>query len=204
MLRLLIVLGLVASSFQSCSYAGTCCCQPLPSKANLLSQSDWKVFWLGLSGYLGECKVIDATQDPNAACDFYVQSAIHGTGSYKGYPLTTAGTGTGCVKAPDYPKHVTTCWYDDADYGLAINQITHVLCTEYGVPNAAAQLRHAIQNDACNCNLPYAQAIPLAAYDDSDYYTEAQFLAGNTGQTGQSSTPARPSGNLFGSFGNFP
>eukprot|EP01025_Chloroclados_australasicus_P054969 TRINITY_DN657_c0_g2_i3.p3 TRINITY_DN657_c0_g2~~TRINITY_DN657_c0_g2_i3.p3 ORF type:complete len:222 (-),score=8.43 TRINITY_DN657_c0_g2_i3:1423-2088(-) len=221
MLRSLILLVLVAATLQDCLYSGTCCCQPLPNKAYLLSASEWSLFWLGLNKKLGACKVIDHRHISGSHCDFYVNSDYYGTSSgsgtataakdalTRGYPLATDGRGTGCVVAPDFPKGISTCWYDSFNgphYGKAINQISSIFCTNQGIRNGAAQLRHAIQNDACNCD-PQAQIPPVAVAfwsdrdveNDPGYYTQAEFVAG----TGSGSGSGLASGSLFG-FGNRP
>eukprot|EP01025_Chloroclados_australasicus_P058716 TRINITY_DN739_c0_g1_i8.p2 TRINITY_DN739_c0_g1~~TRINITY_DN739_c0_g1_i8.p2 ORF type:complete len:235 (-),score=13.72 TRINITY_DN739_c0_g1_i8:772-1410(-) len=191
MLRLLVLASLVACTLQACTCGGPCYCWPLENKAKLLSlpntqESDWALFWMGRNGLLGDCKVSDS-RNSGSFCDFYVTSSIHGQGSYKGYPLNTDCRGTGCVKAPDYPKGISTCWYSQAEYGGAINQISNIFCTEDGIANGAAMLRHAIQNDACNCQVT-SEALtnfPAEMYVDDPsqapgYYTEAQFVSGDT------------------------
>eukprot|EP01026_Neomeris_dumetosa_P052185 TRINITY_DN460_c0_g1_i3.p1 TRINITY_DN460_c0_g1~~TRINITY_DN460_c0_g1_i3.p1 ORF type:complete len:212 (-),score=16.48 TRINITY_DN460_c0_g1_i3:390-1025(-) len=116
------------------------------TKSQLLDLSDEELFNVGLEG-VNNCRI---NVRPNAgACYYYVSSG----GSF-GYPLTPDCRGTGCVKAPDEPKSVNTCYYQDRVYGSAINEVASKFCTSNGVSNAAAQLRHAIENDACNCSPP--------------------------------------------------
>lgn len=68
---------------------------------------------------------------------------------HDGWPLTTDNLGTGCVRAPDLPKRVTTCAYEFPSYGLTPAEHS-ALCTDSGKTNAVGQLRHAIQNDRCS------------------------------------------------------
>eukprot|EP01026_Neomeris_dumetosa_P038248 TRINITY_DN3116_c0_g1_i3.p3 TRINITY_DN3116_c0_g1~~TRINITY_DN3116_c0_g1_i3.p3 ORF type:complete len:164 (+),score=7.19 TRINITY_DN3116_c0_g1_i3:212-703(+) len=68
-----------------------------------------------------------------------------------GYPLNRECDGTGCVKAPDFPRAINICWYERDEYCPEIQALSDEFCTDSGVANAAAQLRHAIANDRCYC-----------------------------------------------------
>lgn len=95
---------------------------------------------------VGDCYISEARF---GACDLYVKSAISGVNGDKGWPKTTDNSGTGCVKAPDYGKKVSTCFYSDNSY-LLTQAERDSFCTEFGKENAVAQLRHAIRNNACS------------------------------------------------------
>lgn len=82
------------------------------------------------------------------ACDMYVKTPTPGAGGYNGWPRTTADIGTGCVKAPDFPKAVSTCYYASPSYGFA-PAVYNTFCTSSGMANAVAQMKHAVENDKC-------------------------------------------------------
>jgi hypothetical protein len=85
---------------------------------------------------------------PTTFCDLYVISATVGNNSHRGWPRNTSGMGTGCVKAPDFPKKMSGCFFQNAEYALSTAE-RESFCTESGKANALAQLRHAISNDQC-------------------------------------------------------
>lgn len=83
-------------------------------------------------------------------CDLYVIAATTGNQGHKGWPRSTNDLGTGCVKAPDFPKSQSYCFFESNDYSQwPITERTS-FCTDKGVTNAVAQLRHAIRNNQCN------------------------------------------------------
>lgn len=56
-------------------------------------------------------------------------------------------SGTGCVRAPNLPKGVTTCYFDDPSYPLTTAE-RRSFCTDSGKSNAVAILKHSIRNKA--------------------------------------------------------
>lgn len=94
---------------------------------------------------VGECYIAEAK---SGFCDLYVKSAIQGASGDKGWPKTKSNRGTGCVKAPDYPKKIRRCFFLDSNYVLTEEERSP-FCTEMGKTNAVAQLKHAIRNKAC-------------------------------------------------------
>lgn len=85
-----------------------------------------------------------------SACDVYVKTATIGSHSHRGWPRTTGGLGTGCVKSPDFaPKRVSHCYYNDPQYALT-NAERASFCTNSGLTNAVNQLRHAINDGQCS------------------------------------------------------
>lgn len=67
---------------------------------------------------------------------------------HDGWPLNTDNMGTGCVKAPDLPKGQSICFYARSEYSLTSGERA-AFCTESGLTNAVAQLRHAVENGRC-------------------------------------------------------
>eukprot|EP01024_Parvocaulis_polyphysoides_P032625 TRINITY_DN291_c0_g1_i2.p2 TRINITY_DN291_c0_g1~~TRINITY_DN291_c0_g1_i2.p2 ORF type:complete len:163 (-),score=0.58 TRINITY_DN291_c0_g1_i2:139-627(-) len=129
---------------QSSDPTADCSCSPILFKSQYLSLSDDQLYQQGLFG-IGQCKIQRNTGF--GFCDLYVASGITGTfGSqtYIGYPLSQLCRGTGCVKAPDFPKRVGTCWYSDPEYGAVVNSRVTDYCSDKGIANAAAQLGDAI------------------------------------------------------------
>lgn len=96
---------------------------------------------------VGDC-YIQQNGPGGGACDLYVKSAFPGAAADRGWPKTTGGRGTGCVRAPDFPKRVSTCYFDDPRYPLTTAERSS-FCTDSGKSNAVAQLKHAIRNNAC-------------------------------------------------------
>lgn len=82
-------------------------------------------------------------------CDMYVKTATVGNSGYRGWPRNTRNIGTGCVKAPDYPKKVSTCYYTSSEYRNWAMADRTSFCTPNGMQNAVAQLRHAVLNKQC-------------------------------------------------------
>lgn len=95
---------------------------------------------------VGDCYIAEAKR---GSCDLYVKSAIKGVNGDRGWPKTNnPRVGTGCVRAPDLPKGVRTCYYNDPRYQLTALE-RKSFCTDTGKVNAVAQLKHAIRNKAC-------------------------------------------------------
>eukprot|EP01026_Neomeris_dumetosa_P038247 TRINITY_DN3116_c0_g1_i17.p2 TRINITY_DN3116_c0_g1~~TRINITY_DN3116_c0_g1_i17.p2 ORF type:complete len:223 (+),score=0.98 TRINITY_DN3116_c0_g1_i17:249-917(+) len=114
------------------------------SKADLLALDDNTLFNIGLGG-INECRIVESPVGNGDFCDLYVKSGSDG------YPLNQECQGIGCVKAPDFPRAINTCWYARDEFCPEIQGLSGDFCTDSGVANAAAQLRHAIKNDHCNC-----------------------------------------------------
>lgn len=121
---------------------------PPPLPIDYLSLSDDKL-WCAVTGgnRAGKCHISVC----GGACDVYVKSAIRGDDGDYGYPKATRNgrkVGTGCVKAPDFPKRRTVCFFDKS-YNLPPPTVAK-FCTNRGKDNALAIIRHAIRNNACD------------------------------------------------------
>jgi hypothetical protein len=102
--------------------------------------SDSQIWLLAGNGTsLGSCTI--APGGPSTACDLYVKAGG------LGYPQSTVG-GSGCVVAPEYPKRMSFCWYNDRRYTLAAADRAN-FCTSSGYHNAAAQVCHALTRGMC-------------------------------------------------------
>lgn len=113
-----------------------------------LSLPTSRFYWEATGGRrIGRC-FIQVSGGPGAACYLYAKSAYRGHDGDYGWPKTTDWVGTGCVRAPNLPKRVTTCYYRDPRYRLSWALINK-FCTNDGVFNAVNQLKHAIRNEAC-------------------------------------------------------
>mmetsp|Transcript_54403 Transcript_54403/g.115554 ORF Transcript_54403/g.115554 Transcript_54403/m.115554 type:complete len:606 (-) Transcript_54403:100-1917(-) len=122
----------------------------------LLDLSDQELFDQGLAdGFGTHCFIQDASGTP-AACDYYVKGRPSDVGG-DGLPLTTVGSGSGCVdpRAPDL------CYYRNADY-LLTQAERDAMCTEDEVANAAAQIRYGIRNGLCDVD-PAQGCFPTSA-----------------------------------------
>lgn len=98
---------------------------------------------------VGKCRI--QVSPKGGACYLYAKAAAQGADGDFGYPKANVNhklLGTGCVKAPDLPKHVNTCYYSDTRYGLSQSTIAS-FCTSKGKDNAVAMIRHAIRNKKC-------------------------------------------------------
>lgn len=128
-----------------------------------LEMNTSKLFLLASGGKkIGVC-FIHQSSDPSDNCDLYVRSGkITGADYRTGWPREISSkTGSGCVKAPDFAKQVSTCIYGAPEYGLSQPDVD-AFCTGDGRDNAVAQLKHAIANNACG--LPSVSAlVPCAA-----------------------------------------
>eukprot|EP01025_Chloroclados_australasicus_P013763 TRINITY_DN16454_c0_g3_i1.p2 TRINITY_DN16454_c0_g3~~TRINITY_DN16454_c0_g3_i1.p2 ORF type:complete len:174 (-),score=1.86 TRINITY_DN16454_c0_g3_i1:45-566(-) len=150
MLHKITILFLLATrTWQRCTCGQRCCCKPIANKNQILSLSDQEIFDIGMNQGVENCFIQQGVL--GTACALYVKSDIGDTRGERGYPKNKFCIGTGCVKAPDFPKSVKTCNYASQDYDKDINSLTGSFCTKKGIKNAAAMLRHAIRNDACNC-----------------------------------------------------
>ena len=113
-----------------------------------LSLSNDKLWALVTGGSrIGKCFV----QEGGGFCDLYAKAAERGTDGDTGYPKAVVNggrVGTGCVKAPDFPKRRSTCYFTDPRYGLP-SDVVSSFCTEKGRDNAVALMRHALLNDKC-------------------------------------------------------
>ena len=86
---------------------------------------------------------------PNGGyCDLYVKSATVGNHGHRGWPRSTSNVGTGCVKAPDFPKRRSHCFFSSSQYSLSATDRAS-FCTNNGKSNAVAQLKHAIRHGQC-------------------------------------------------------
>lgn len=127
-----------------------------PVAKSLCTLPDHTLYHLGINRLLPHgkvgCRIDDAAQCRSCFCDLYVKAYTTGPaseGSYRGWPRTVLrGRGTGCVKAPDFPKRTGTCFYADPRYRLTAREVS-LLCTNSGKNNALAQLRHALCNGQC-------------------------------------------------------
>ncbi len=98
---------------------------------------------------IGQCRI--AVDTGRGACYLYANAAEKGDDGKFGYPknnIEGQRVGTGCVKAPDLPKNVETCYFSDTRYGLPASTVND-FCTENGTDNAVAIIRHAIIHKKC-------------------------------------------------------
>ena len=106
---------------------------------------DAELFRLATTSSAQGCRITRG--GPSAACDLYVKTPSKDR--YNGWPLTPDGRGTGCVKAPDFPKRVGICYYTNPPYDVTAEQ-TASFCTNNGKANALAQLRDGLKNLKCH------------------------------------------------------
>ncbi len=112
-------------------------------KNTLLAKTDQELYDLASASdsALGQCRVQNASFCERCFCDRYVRTSAVGTFGHDGWPKNpSTGDSTGCVVWPSGPKAVGTCW---GGYSQA------TMCTNNMVSNAAAQLRDALNRDAC-------------------------------------------------------
>eukprot|EP01026_Neomeris_dumetosa_P058707 TRINITY_DN5472_c0_g1_i9.p2 TRINITY_DN5472_c0_g1~~TRINITY_DN5472_c0_g1_i9.p2 ORF type:complete len:277 (-),score=31.04 TRINITY_DN5472_c0_g1_i9:1041-1871(-) len=187
----------------------TCHCKGGPTfsilyeveKARLLDLDDDALYIAGLEGFYN-CKIVESPVGNGNACDLYVK-----IGSI-GYPLNRYCGGTGCVKAPDFPRAIANCSYASAAYCPRIQALASDICTDSGVANAAAQLRHAITNDHCNCNNTFNQSpafgfspLTTSFFEQSDEFNPFGAITDFALPEGFSTTPF---GTAFGLSQNNP
>lgn len=95
---------------------------------------------------IGGCYIVPKAA--SGACDMYAKSAVVGSDGDRGWPKTSTNRGTGCVRAPNLPRGITTCFYNSPSYDLT-NDLVSSFCTDDGSQNAVAMIKHAIRNSAC-------------------------------------------------------
>ena len=121
-----------------------------------LDMSDEDLFFAASDGRrIGEyCRVKNS---PNAACEFSVVAEPSTATGYDGWPRTYEDRGRGCVY---HPTGRGKCLFGREDYRHWPEAERTNMCSGTYVHNAAAQLRHAIVNDACggSCHLPSCSA----------------------------------------------
>lgn len=132
---------------------GAICQSPYGPYADvLLSLSDQALYEVGIKRLVGKCLITRCTTS-QCACDLYAKISINST--------TTAGLpdliGSGCVVAPDFPKHMNVCWPAPNTYPT-YNSSPTPICTSSGVKNAANMLRIAISRGWCK--LPLCLSYP--------------------------------------------
>lgn len=128
-------------------------CTVTRNAAFFLSLSTNDLYSLATKGNrVGACYIAEVS---SGSCDLYVKSAVSGSNGDLGWPKTTGNQGTGCVRAPDYPKKVSSCFYSSSSYVLSQSE-RNSFCTNSGKSNAVAQLQHAIRSNACS--IPIAPA----------------------------------------------
>lgn len=114
----------------------------------LCRESDDRLYEAGINKWLpfgsSGCRISDAQACSTCACDFYVKAFTTGTGSYNGWPRTTDGLGTGCVKSTSG----SFCYFNDQKYALTSSERS-LMCTSDAKKNSLAQLRHALCNNQC-------------------------------------------------------
>ena len=118
-----------------------------------LDMSDEDLFYAASEGRrVGEfCGIKNS---PSGACDYSVISEPSPTTGYDGWPRNYDDRGRGCVF---HPEGKGKCVYlKDESYRHWNKDELRQMCAGSYVQNAAAQLRHAIRNDACGgaCSLP--------------------------------------------------
>lgn len=147
---LLIVLGISAlSSEVHAIYGGEICNHCSSGAAQwLCRESDDRLYQAALNKWLpfgsDGCRISDARACSSCACDFYVKSFTTGAGTYNGWPRTTGGLGTGCVKSTGG----SFCYFNDPRYPLTSSERS-LMCTSDAKKNSLAQLRHALCNNQC-------------------------------------------------------
>eukprot|EP00737_Agarophyton_chilense_P004682 gb/GEZJ01006109.1/.p1 GENE.gb/GEZJ01006109.1/~~gb/GEZJ01006109.1/.p1 ORF type:complete len:145 (-),score=14.10 gb/GEZJ01006109.1/:167-601(-) len=117
------------------------------SKSFYLSLSPQALFAYGIKNEVGGC-YISLHTGSSGYCDMYVKTATTGNG-YHGWPRNVNDQGTGCVKAPEFPRRRTYCWYQRSEYNNHPLSVRNTFCTNSGVTNAANQLKYAIEKDQC-------------------------------------------------------
>lgn len=121
---------------------------PWTCKADFIDLDTFTLFQLGVHRLAGGCR-IDINTGSNF-CDLYVISATVGAHGYRGWPRSFDNRGTGCVKAPDFPKGRNICWYTMWNYkNWPMSDRSKMCASSFGEDNAAEQLRHAILHDQC-------------------------------------------------------
>ncbi|KAI0559247.1 hypothetical protein FGB62_10g38 [Gracilaria domingensis] len=95
---------------------------------------------------IGTC-FISENSNPRAACYLYARCPGY---AENGCPFNNNGRGTGCVKAPDFPKAVNTCYYRSGYDQVLTSQEIDSFCTEDGKVNAVNQIKWALSNGYCN------------------------------------------------------
>jgi hypothetical protein len=109
----------------------------------LLSLPDAVLFDLAIKQKVGQC-YISLCPSKTCACDMYAKIMVSG-GTSLGLP---DAIGTGCVVAPDYPKHISYCWPSPNTYPN-YNTTPTPICTSSGVKNAANMIRIGIKKGYC-------------------------------------------------------
>ena len=74
-------------------------------KSFYLSMSDIVLFSFGITNKIPGCRISFHEGISSTFCDMYVKVGD------EGFPLNRFGRGTGCVRAPDFPKRMSICWY---------------------------------------------------------------------------------------------
>ncbi|KAI0563112.1 hypothetical protein FGB62_46g18 [Gracilaria domingensis] len=119
------------------------------TKSFFLSLSPGALFAYGLKELVGGCRITLHPTDSGAWGDLYVKTATVGNRGYRGWPRNVNDLGTGAVKAPEFPRARTYCWFQRSEYDLP-QSLRDAFCTNSGVANAAAQLKDAIEKDQCD------------------------------------------------------
>ena len=124
-------------------------CTVTKNAAYYLSLSVHQLYYAATGGRrVGGCYITVSPPPSRSYCDLYVISATVGSRGYRGWPRTTSNLGTGCVKAPDFPKRRSYCFYHSRQYSLSATDRAS-FCTNNGKSNAVAQLKHAIRRGQC-------------------------------------------------------
>lgn len=111
----------------------------------LLSLPDSMLFNLAVQQKVGQCYIsICPITTTSCACDLYAKVKLTATTS-TGLPDLI---GTGCVYAPDYPRHMSICFGPPNTYPN-YNATPTPICTSSGVKNAANMIRIGIKKGHC-------------------------------------------------------
>lgn len=109
-------------------------------KNKFLNMSNAELFQAALNREVGDCRIQDARNSTRTFCDYYVKTNVKGSLGMLGWPKNPhSGDSTGCIKAPQLPKRMSTCWPGN----------TASMCTNDHIQNAAETIRDAIKNCAC-------------------------------------------------------
>lgn len=126
--------------------------EPIHPCQSYLDLSDEQLFQAATDGNtIGDyCRVKNT---PNSSCEFHVTAKPSDLTNYDGWPRTYDDRGRGCVY---HPEGKGKCLFLRDDYNHWAEKDRKKMCSGTYVTNAAAQLRHAILNDACGgeCALP--------------------------------------------------
>ena len=141
------------------------------------------MYALGLAKQLGTYCYVQKSQG-GTACNYYVKGRPSAAGD-NGLPLTTDGSGTGCVD-----EDGGFCYFDGWKYPLT--QVERdSMCTASHVANAAAQLRYGIRNGYCMDDPTEACNVPPEEEGSGQWYVDWTINSGTCVKDCIGSAPCR-------------